>query len=57
MREDKITLAPVAEYEAPVLTPIGDLHDVLAGTTQKLQCDSNTHDNSSGDGNTSMPVC
>jgi hypothetical protein len=29
-------------YEAPRLTPIGNLHDVVAGSTLGLPCDSNT---------------
>lgn len=28
-------------YEAPRLTPIGNLHDVVAGATLALPCDSN----------------
>jgi hypothetical protein len=56
MRENKIVSAPL-EYEPPVLTVVGDLHDVVAGTTQALICDSNTHIAGGSDGNVNLPSC
>jgi hypothetical protein len=35
------------QYESPRLSPIGNLHDVVAATTQNLLCDG---PNPSGDG-------
>jgi hypothetical protein len=44
-------------YEQPMLTVIGNLHDVLAGTTQHLFCDSINGQTGNGDGDSSNPVC
>jgi len=56
MRDNRIVSAP-SEYEPPVLTAVGHLHDVVAGTTQHLLCDSNTHTPGGGDGDSNLPTC
>ena len=47
------TSPPAAEgpeaYEPPRLSPLGNLHGILAGSTQSLACDGGTFDPSSGD--------
>jgi hypothetical protein len=43
-------------YEAPELVPIGNLRDVVAGTTKQNQCDSVSH-NPTGDGDVAGFSC
>jgi hypothetical protein len=38
---DKTKMSTKTSYEAPRLIPIGNLHDVVAGSTLALPCDSN----------------
>jgi hypothetical protein len=39
-----------SSYEPPKLTPVGNLHDVVAGSTQHLICDNQTHQSGQSDG-------
>ncbi len=44
-----------ATYEPPELVPIGNLRDVVAGTTQTLNCDSISHSPGSDGDSNSLP--
>jgi hypothetical protein len=52
------TADPVSRpaYEPPVLTPIGNLHSIVAGSTQALICDGTTPQPGAGDHNPA-PTC
>ena len=45
-----------SSYEPPMLTAIGNLHDVVAATTKALLCDSASH-STTGDGDVMAVSC
>jgi hypothetical protein len=47
----------VSTYETPVLRPIGNLHDVVASTTQHLACDGGVLAGDGGEHNPGMTGC